>query len=184
MTVLRRAAFLLSLCVSICPAGADPGLTDAEKKAIVYRMYADYKKEFPSVADITPGEAMALVKTGPVLFVDTRSAPEMAVSTLPGAVSEAQFRAHTASYRNHTIIAYCTISYRSGKFAEEMAGKGIAVRNLTGGILAWTLEGGKVYDGRGEQTRRIHVYGKKWDFPPAGYESVAFGFWDRWFQGH
>ncbi len=62
----------------------------------------------------------------------------------------------------------------------ESASKGIPVSNLTGGLLAWVLEGGKVYDKKGE-TRRIHVYGDKWDYAPRGYKSVRFGLFDRFF---
>jgi sodium/bile acid cotransporter 7 len=59
--------------------------------------------------------------------------------------------------------------------------KGISVRNLEGGILAWTLEGGKVYDENGEETNRIHVYGKKWNYAPADYEAVMFSLWEQMF---
>jgi len=43
--------------------------------------------------------------------------------------------------------------------------------NLRGGLLAWVHDGGKVYDRNGE-TRRIHVYGRKWDLGPKDYEAV------------
>ncbi len=164
----------------IGPARAEPALSNDEKRAIVYRMYADYRKAFPGVSDIHPREAMALMNTAKVVFVDTRKPEEMAVSMLPGAISREAFLAHQTEYHDHVIIAYCTISYRSGKFAEVMAEQGVPVRNLTGGLLAWVLEGGKVYDANGE-TRRIHVYGKKWNYPPAGYTSVIFGIFDRLF---
>lgn len=164
------------------PSEAGASLSDEEKKEIVYGMYADYKREFPAVADISPKEAVCRMKTGRVVFVDTRTAAEMAVSTLPGAISREAFLRRPATYEGQTVIAYCTISYRSGKFAEEMAARGIRIYNLTGGLLAWVLEGGKVYAG-GVETRRIHVYGKKWDYPPSGYESVVFGLLDRLFGG-
>lgn len=161
-------------------AGDGASLSDEEKRDIVYGMYADYKKKFPAVADISPRKAMSLMKTGRVVFVDTRTPAEMAVSTLPGALSREAFLRHPAAYHDDTVIGYCTISYRSGKFAEEMAARGIQLYNLTGGLLAWVLEGGKVY-ADGVETRRIHVYGKKWNYPPAGYDSVLFGPLDRFF---
>jgi hypothetical protein len=43
------------------------------------------------------------------------------------------------------------------------------------GIVAWALEGDPLYDKNGE-TKRIHVYGKKWNHAPNGYETVVFGF--------
>ena len=104
----------------------------------------------------------------------------MEVSMLPHAITQEEFLKDPGKYKDKTVVAYCTISYRSGKFAEEMAKKGIPILNLKGGLLAWVLEGGKVYDSHGE-TKRIHVYGKEWDYPPAGYESVKFGLFDRLF---
>ena len=143
-------------------------------------MYAGYKKDFPGVRDIPPKKAMELLKEGRLVFVDTRKPAEMQVSMLPHAITQAEFLKDPRKYENKTVVAYCTISYRSGKFAEEMAKKGIRILNLKGGLLAWVLEGGKVYDSHGE-TKRIHVYGKEWDYPPEGYESVKFGLFDKLF---
>jgi sodium/bile acid cotransporter 7 len=64
-------------------------------------------------------------------------------------------------YKDHTIIGYCTISYRSGKLAEKLGKKGIKMLNLKGGMLAWVHEGGKVYDDQHGETKRVHVYKKK-----------------------
>jgi sodium/bile acid cotransporter 7 len=142
-------------------------------------MYADYKKEFPGVKDISPVEAMKLMRTGQAVFVDTRTAAEMKVSMLPNAISKEAFLKDLSKYKDRTVVGYCTISYRSGLFAKEMSEKGIMIYNLPGGLLAWVLEGGKVYDANGE-TKRIHVYGEKWNYPPQGYEAIMFGFWE-WF---
>jgi rhodanese-related sulfurtransferase len=155
-------------------------LTEAQKKEIVYKMYEDYRKEFPSVKDISPREAMKQMETGHVLFIDTRKPSEMKVSMLPGAISKEAFLKNPSKYKGWTIIAYCTISYRSGNFAVEMSNKGIDIYNLKGGLLAWVLEGGKVYDTNGE-TKRVHVYGKKWNYLPRGYEPVFFSFLEKFF---
>jgi sodium/bile acid cotransporter 7 len=155
---------------------ADAGmeLSDEQKKDAVYGMYGEYKKDFPAVSDITPTAAMALLKQGGVIFVDTRKPEEMEVSMLPAAITGESYLKIPASYKNKTVVAYCTIGYRSGLFAKEMEAKGIMVRNLSGGIVAWALEGGLLYDKNGE-TKRIHVYGDKWNFAPMGYEAVVFG---------
>jgi sodium/bile acid cotransporter 7 len=105
----------------------------------------------------------------------------MAVSTLPGAVPQDEFLLHRGRYTDRTVVAYCTISYRSGLFARDQVDKGIDVVNLRGGILAWILEGAPVYDPQGNPTRRVHVYGDQWDYAPAGWESVKFGLWERIF---
>ena len=159
-------------------AGGSMG--DEAKKELVYRMYSGYKSDFPDVVDISVQDAMKLADAGNPVFVDVRKPAEMAVSMLPGAISEEVFLNDPSMYAGKTVIGYCTISYRSGVFAKEMAKKGVIIKNLRGGLLAWVLEGGKVYDDAGE-TRRIHVFGEKWDYPPEGYESVIFSWWERAF---
>ena len=159
----------------------DREMSDAEKKEAVYRMYAGYKKDFPNVTDISPQQAMELLSRDKVVFIDTRKPEEMAVSMLPAAVSRQHFLKHSNQYRDKTIVAYCTISYRSGVFAREIAQEGITVLNLRAGILAWTLEGGKVFDQKYKEVKRVHVYGDKWDYAPAGYETVKFSLFEKVF---
>jgi sodium/bile acid cotransporter 7 len=146
-------------------------LSDAQKLQAVYDMYKDYKKSFPEVQDITPKEAMELMELEEVIFVDTRKSKEQKVSMLPNAVTEKDFKKNLEQYRDKTVIGYCTISYRSGKLAKELRKEGITMLNLRGGMLAWVHEGGKVYDANG-QTKRVHVYKKKWNYVPQGYEAV------------
>jgi len=174
---------LLSLFLLVVPhaSSGDSHLSDAQKKEIVYRMYQDYKvKDFPGVTDISPRNAMELLQSGNIVFVDTRKPEEMSVSMLPNAISREEYLQDTVKYKEKIVVAYCTISYRSGILAEELASRGVAIYNLKGGLLAWVLEGGKVYDAGGE-TKKIHVYGKKWNYAPSGYETVTFGFFERLF---
>lgn len=172
-------ALLIALFVFQATA-AGQELSDDRKKEIVYGMYDRYKKDFPDVADISPRDAMALMEAGRVVFVDVREPAEMEVSMLPGAISRAEFYKDPSRHSGKTIVAYCTISYRSGIWVRDSTTRKIPLHNLTGGILAWVLEGGKVYDKSGE-TRRIHVYGKEWSYPPRGYEAVRYGFFERFF---
>jgi len=176
------------LCCALIILGGTVGVvrgdrvpSDAERRETVYQMYSGYKKDFPNVRDISPQQAMGLLQKNQVTFVDTRKPAEMAVSMLPGAVTEQDFLSRSGDYRDRTIVSYCTISYRSGKFAAKMADKGITVINLRGGILAWTLEGGKVYDQDGQEVKRIHVYGDTWDYAPDGYDTVKFRLWEQLF---
>ena len=179
--ILIHFYVLIALLCLTGKAMGDREMSNAEKKEFVYRMYAGYKKDFPAVKDIPPRQAMDLLNQGNVVFVDTRKPAEMSVSMLPAAVSETEFLSHTGKYKDKTIVGYCTISYRSGVFARKMAKQGITVLNLQGGILAWALEGGKLYDQSGKEVKRIHVYGDKWDYAPAGYESVKFKLWEKVF---
>jgi hypothetical protein len=90
---------------------------------------------------------------------------------LPGAITEKEFMDNFKSYQDHIKIAYSTISYRSGKFAQKLQKEGIPVYNLRGGILAWVHDGGKVYDRNGE-TKGIHVHDSEWNLLPARYEAI------------
>ena len=173
---------VLLLLLSLTPYSAlgDENLTDPQKKEIVYEMYENYRKEFPEVKEVSPETAMRAMKTDNIIFVDTRKPAEMEVSMLPGAITREVFLKNPSRYQGRMVVAYCTVSYRSGKFAMKMAKKGIQIYNLRGGLLAWVLEGGKVYNALGE-TKRINVYGKEWDYPPKGYESVRLGFFEKYF---
>ena len=158
-------------------ARGDREMSDAEKRETVYRMYAGYKKDFPNVQDLSPQVAMKLLNQDKLVFVDTRKPEEMAVSMLPGAVSRQHFMNHINQYKDKTVVVYCTISYRSGVFARDLAKEGVAVLNLQAGILAWLLEGGRVYDQSHKEVKRVHVYGSKWDYAPAAYDTVKFSLW-------
>lgn len=175
-TLMVRRIFLASAMLTLAVWSTGLWADNGNKLKTVYDLYAGYKaKAFPMVTDITPKAAMALLNVGRVVFVDTREPAEMQVSMLPGAITRDDFLAQPTAYAGSTPIVYCTISYRSGLFARDMALKGITVLNLAGGLLAWVLEGGTVYDAAGE-TRRIHVYGDKWNYAPEDYTAVTFGF--------
>ncbi len=165
-------ALILLVSVNYHHPGHAAPLPDPQKKARVSQMYANYKKEFPEVVDITPEEVMGLLAAGKkVVLVDVRSPKEQRVSMLPGAISREVFLRDIDNYRDHYIIGYCTISYRSGKLAQELRQRGINMLNLEGGLLAWLHAGGKVW-AKGDETRQVHVFGKKWDLAPARYQTV------------
>ena len=146
-------------------------MTNTEKRQKINILYDDYKKKFPDVPDVTPKQAMDLAENKKVVFIDVREPEEQRVSMLPGAITEKEYLENTKKYEDYVKIGYCTISYRSGKFAQKLQKKGITVYNLKGGLLAWVHDGGKVYDHNGE-TRRIHVYGRKWNLGPQSYEAA------------
>ena len=179
-SVFNLILFLLFLFLPFISVSAEDDLLKKDKQIHVYKIYDDYRKDFPTVKDIYPFRALELLDEGKIVFVDVREEKEMEVSTLPNAVSRNEFLDNQAAYEKFTIVTYCTIGFRSGKFAEEMGRKGVNIYNLAGGILAWVFEGGKVYK-NGTETNRIHVYGKQWDYLPREYESVKFGLFERLF---
>lgn len=167
-------ACIAALFFSPHPSGAAGSLTDAQKRNAVYEMYREYKRDFPQVSDISTDDARRALSDGGVQFVDVRKPEEIRISTLPGAIDKERFLQNLEGYQDKTVVVFCTISYRSGIFAQEMASRGIAVQNLKGGILAWVLEGGPVFDDNGA-SKRLHVYGPKWDLAPGDFETIKFG---------
>ena len=145
--------------------------SDEVKRQKIEDMYDGYKKQFPDIQDLSAQNAMNLTADRRTVLIDIREPREQQVSMLPGAITEKDFMNNPLKYKDAVKIAYCTISYRSGKFAQKLQRKGIPVYNLRGGILAWVHAGGKVYDQNGE-THRIHVYGRKWNLGPEGYQTV------------
>ena len=166
--ILSYILFFFSI-INSYPGLCAENLSDDQKLARVFEMYNEDKKNFPEVKDISPLEAMEQYKNGQVIFVDTRGWGERRISMLPGAIKKKDFLKDPSIYEDRKVVAYCTIGYRSGEFAVEMSEKGTPVYNLQGGILAWILEGGKIYNKKGE-TRRVHVYKKKWNYAPEGYD--------------
>ena len=166
LAIITSLAFLLT-GVSF----SDDQLSDDQKKQKITSMYKKYKTSFPEVDDMSAEYVMLLMENKPVLFVDIRDPEEQAVSMLPRAITDKVFLKNTEAYKDHIIIGYCTISYRSGKLAATLKKKGVHMINLRGGLLAWLHAGGKVYkDGR--PVPRVHVYGRKWDLAPSNVESV------------
>jgi rhodanese-related sulfurtransferase len=144
---------------------------DAEKRQRVEAMYADYRKDFPGIKEIDAEAAIELLSDPGVVFVDVRNPKEQAVSMIPGAITDTQFMDQLDQYRDKRVIAYCTISYRSGKLAAKLQKKGISVTNLKGGLLGWVHAGGPlVQDNQPVQT--LHVYGRKWDLAPDSIKTV------------
>ena len=115
---------------------------------------------------MTPKQVNELAK--PVVFVDCRSAEERHVSMIrPDAISEHEFERQCEEIRNRgaTIVAYCTIGYRSAQFVAKHKGSNLPMYNLSGSLLAWIDTGYEIwgsYDtGYDHVTRQIHVWGKE-----------------------
>lgn len=139
-------------------------------------MYVEYKVDaFASVPDLTVANLQVIESDQPIALVDCREDAERAVSMIPGAISKAQFEASPEAYRNHRVVIYCTVGYRSGVYAKDLIGRDFDAINLIGGVLAWAHAGNTFVDPGGNQTRRVHVYGPTWDLLPYGYVSVFEG---------
>ena len=119
-------------------------------------------------------ELKSLLKS--ILLVDVRSLEEREISIIPGSISKEEFetrrRADPTFSRDRAIVVYCTIGYRSAIYAQALIKDGIRVKNLKGGVLAWAAEQLEFKTMSGAPTKKIHVYGKRWNILPENYEPV------------
>jgi rhodanese-related sulfurtransferase len=160
------------LLVTVGVSDAMAPMQDQHRQQAVQELYENYRKNFPDVHEVTPEEAIKLQQAGQAVFVDVRPLLERRVSALPGAIAASDFLKCPDSYQGKTLIAYDTVGYRSGLFAEQMRRKDIDMANLQGGLLGWLYAGGKIFDGAGRETRRVHIYGCMWNYAPGGCEVV------------
>lgn len=151
---------------------AEPTMTDEQKLEKIQALYAKYKREFPGVRSVSPVELQELRQGDrELVIVDVRKPEEQAVSMIPGAVTVGDFEARSEELKGRLVVTYCTVGYRSGLYAQQLASRGWDVANLAGSLLAWTHAGQQLVDVHGP-TRRVHVYGEDWDFAADGYEPV------------
>jgi sodium/bile acid cotransporter 7 len=152
-------------------AGSSGELTDGQKQDRINKLYEKYKRSFPDVPDVNVEQFIALRGEQDVVLVDGRNKREQRVSMLPGAIPSGEFEKNIEKYKDKTIVVYCTIGSRSGHYARKLIEKGFSAYNLRGSILAW-IHAGQQLVSEGKETRRVHVYGRRWNLAPKGYEAV------------
>ena len=114
-------------------------------------------KEFPNVKSIGTAE-LAKLEPKPVLL-DVRTAEEFNVSHLSGARRVDPDATTVALPKDTPIITYCSVGYRSAKFAQRLQDAGFTnVRNLDGSIFQWANEGRPIAGSAG----KVHPFNKKW----------------------
>jgi rhodanese-related sulfurtransferase len=98
-----------------------------------------------------------------VVLLDCRARDEYDVSHIPGAIWVGDdIKAVEGFDKNKKYIVYCSVGYRSGKYAEKMNDKGFSnAFNLWGGIFHFINSGNKVVDADGI-TDKVHPYNEKW----------------------
>ncbi|MEL6494136.1 MAG: rhodanese-like domain-containing protein [Cyanobacteria bacterium J06623_7] len=175
MSLEKLASIAVSLLL-LCTACQNlESLNDRERQVKIETMYRQYAKKFPQAPEITVAELQQLQERGTkFVVIDVRSPAEISVSRLPGAITPAEFETHlglTKDAEKVVAIAYCTIGYRSGLYAQKLQEQGVRVLNLKGGVLAWSHGGGQLVDDAGS-TKRVHVFGRQWRLAAEDYKPV------------
>ncbi len=123
------------------------------------------RNEFGDVPRVTTAELAERLKSrNPPLLLDVRTAPEYAVSHLvnairvdPSAGSDA-----VAAAKDREIITYCSVGYRSARFAQKLrAAHFTHVANLEGSIFAWANENRPLVRVT-ETVSVVHPYNEVW----------------------
>jgi rhodanese-related sulfurtransferase len=175
---IRFLPSALLLLLSALPASAQ-GVSKVERlegklRVAIIKTLKDIKAQ-PIKAD----ELKAIIDDTNLVLIDVRQPREQEVSMLPHALTTGQFAAifATGIPKHKRLVVYCTIGYRSGKYAAELAKQGIKAENLEGGVLAWSFAGGKfrAKDAKGDwmETNRIHVYDPEWNIVHPDYVGVV-----------
>ena len=126
---------------------------------------------------IKASDLKAILDDSNLVLIDVRQPNEQAISMLPHAITTAQFaeKFRQGVPQGKRLVVYCTIGYRSGKYADQLAAQGIKAENLEGGVLAWSHAGGEFYEdsaGVKVATLRVHVYDKSWNFLHPDFQAV------------
>ena len=144
---------------------------DAERLRRIEFYYRLCTRFLPFIPEISAAEVLELGGRRRMAIIDVRTPSERAVSMIPGAISQAEFEARKDEFRDAPVVVYCTLGFRSGRYVARLRAEGFDARNLRGAILAWTHARLPLIDARGD-TRRVHVYGRKWNLVASDYEGV------------
>lgn len=165
------SALILSLLVHAISVEAGTPDSATVRAGKIEGMFSTYQRDFKDAPFITAHELVSRRRETNVLIVDVRTEKERQVSAIPHSISKEEFERDENKYKTNKIIVYCTIGYRSGLYTERLQKKGFDAYNLKGGVLAWA-DAGQLFVGQEGPTKRVHVYGAKWNLLPSDYEAV------------
>ena len=154
-------AVLIALMALTACAGQATGPTWAGVEARI-------TETFPDVPSIDTAGLNELLRNPlqTVVLIDVREPGEFAVSHLRGAVRATSIDQVAALVQNApagaTIVAYCSVGYRSARLVDELRERGVAgVYNLEGSIFRWANEDRPLY--RGDvPVRQVHPFDESW----------------------
>ncbi|MCC7438254.1 MAG: rhodanese-like domain-containing protein [Armatimonadetes bacterium] len=174
---MKRFSKLLGMAVGAAAVLGVGGALFITKTERGFRLFLDwmYTQKFPDVPLITPDSlAVALATRTPPLLLDVRAPEEFAVSRLRGArrvdsdtLADLDEIDLAGIDRDHPIVAYCSIGYRSGVIVRQLHELGFTnVRNLYGGIFLWHNQGRDLWAGDSlsgdSPSDKVHPYNWMW----------------------
>jgi rhodanese-related sulfurtransferase len=190
---MRTPLLLLFIAATVAAAGAPSSTSpsadslprgiavpDGRALRLEGHLWQEFSKQTKGISGpwIRAADLMKILDDTNLVLIDVRQPEEQHVSMLAHALTTREFaeRFRHGIPAGKRIVVYCTIGYRSGKYAEELAKQNIKAENLEGGVLAWSHAGGDFFvkdaGGRPIKTFRVHVYDKGWNFLHPDYQAV------------
>lgn len=169
---VAAVALIAAASLTACVAGTGKDMTSEAKQRKIDDLVARYQAKYADVPGIDPSTLRAMLDEGSVVLVDVRTDEERATSMIAGAIASDEFERRAEELEGASVVTYCTIGYRSAGYAQELRQRGWDAKNLDGSILAWTHADGDLVDPEGRPTRKVHVYGKRWNLAADDYEAV------------
>ncbi len=105
------------------------------------------------------------------VIVDVRSPEEYRVSTIPGAITKSKYESNVKAYAGKTVIPYCTVGARSGRYARQLAAKGVKVVNYKDSIIGWCTNKLPLTGPDGKPTNAVHTVSPRYKVP-SSYKAV------------
>lgn len=148
--------------------GCNSNNADAQIKNKAYKITLNtlYKNTVPLIS-IAEASNLLASKDTTVYFLDTRELNEYAISHIPDAIYTGYDAFDTTALQNipkdATVVAYCSVGYRSERIGEQLQAMGFnQVFNLYGGIFEWVNQNQTVVNNNNETTQAIHAYNRAW----------------------
>lgn len=121
----------------------------------------DIARKFPEIKSLSTEKLAQILDDGELHLIDVRQPQEFAVSSIKGAVNIQSPEDVTFSH-DSLIIAYCSVGYRSAKFASQLQQAGhTRVYNLHGSIFEWANKGYPLYR-ETSLTHFVHPFDDQW----------------------
>ncbi len=172
-SLLMASVLLLALpLVYLAQVNTSPPPTAAQHRETLERMMDENRREFPGADEMSVDQVVELLKQERCVLVDIRTEAERKVSMIPGAISQTEYERTNGQHVGKEVVCYCTIGYRSAKYAQAMKQQGVSISSFNGSIIAWCQAGHKLTTPDGRDTTRVHVYGPKWNLLPPEYQAV------------
>ena len=158
----RLASLLLAAVLAAAACGRPTArVTWAETEARI-------AETFPDVPAIETAALSELMQdpTHTLVLLDVREPDEFAVSHLQGAVRVTSPDRAAALLSDvpegATVVAYCSVGYRSARLAAALRDRGLGVvHNLGGSIFRWANEDRPLFRGD-TPVRRVHPFDETW----------------------